>query len=264
MASAAFEINTDIVANLVPVDVVFMHGNLASNTWWEPAVGVWKKNPVGASPRGQLILGEWRGCGKSPAPASASELHPSVLADDYIRKLKALDAGKVDIVAHSTGGLIALYAILKAPELFGRAVLLDPVGVKGVQFDQNALDGFTQMSQNREVCAAVMSATIHGNDPTSALFQRIVDDTMGIANMNWLGVPQALRDIDLTKQVEKIENKVLVLHGELDPILPIEASRDLANLLPNGEFRLLNGQGHSTNVENPELFVQIVNDFLFR
>lgn len=261
---SVFEMNVDVVPNLVPVDVLFMHGNLASNTWWEPAVSVWKKSPVGAAPRGRLLLGEWRGCGKSPAPQSAADLHPSILADDYIQALKSRDAEKVDIVAHSTGGLIALYALLKSPDLFGRVVLLDPVGVKGVQFEASALDGFTQMSQNREVCAAVMSATIHGNDPTTPFFQRIVDDTFGIAKLNWQGVPAALRDIDLSAQVGAIENKILILHGEHDPILPVDGSRELAALLPNAEFRLLDGQGHSTNVENPGRFVQLVNDFLFK
>ena len=264
MSSAAYEMNVDVVANLVPVDVLFMHGNLASNTWWEPSISEWTKSPVGAAPRGRLILGEWRGCGKSPAPSSVSELHPSVLADDYIRALGKLDAGKVDIVAHSTGGLIALYAMLKAPELFGRAVLLDPVGVKGVQFEQAALDGFTQMSQDRNVCAAVMSATIHGNDPSLPYFQRIVDDTFGIAKIIWQGVPEVLRDIDISADVGRIENKVLILHGEHDPILPIDGSRLLAELLPNAEFRMLAGQGHSTNVENPALFTELVNSFLFR
>lgn len=257
--SKVFEMHVDVHDGILPNDTLFMHGNLASNTWWEPSIAVWRKAPHGA---GRALLGEWRGCGKSSAPENVSELHPSVLADDYIRALRRANAKKVDVVAHSTGALIALYAFMKAPELFGRAVFLDPVGPRGVQFDATALDGFKQMSESREVCALVMNTTIHGNDPNSPLFQRIVDDAFGIAKLNWQGVPAALKNIDIAADVSKIETPVLVLHGDQDVILPIETSRELASTLPNGKFMVLANQGHSLNVENPELFVRLVNEFL--
>lgn len=257
--SKVFEMHIDVQNGLLPNDTLFMHGNLASNTWWEPSIAVWKNQPRGS---GRAILGEWRGCGKSPAPENASELHPSVLADDYIRAIRRADARKVDVVAHSTGALIALYAFMKAPELFGRAVFLDPVGPRGVQFDATALDGFRQMSENRDICAAVMNTTIHGNDLDSPLFQRIVDDAFGIAKLNWQGVPAGLKNIDISAELATIETPILILHGDQDVILPVETSREMAAALPNGSFKLLPDQGHSLNVENPELFVKLVNEFL--
>lgn len=257
-----FAMNLATHTGVVPQDTVFMHGNLASNTWWMPALEIWKKQ-ASSTDKGRLLFAEWRGCGQSAGPENEKELHPSSLADDYIALLKHEGVKKACIVAHSTGGLIALYAMIKAPELFERAVLLDPVGPLGAKFEQPMYDAFTQMSQDRDFCATIMGSTIQGNDPTSAFFQRIVDDAFHISKVIWHGIPNMLSNIDITADLGKIRQPVLILHGEHDPILPKEVSADLAAKLPNAKYIELKGQGHSTNVENPSLFVAMVDNFLF-
>ena len=185
------------------------------------------------------------------------------MAEDYIQLCAKLGVKKACLVAHSTGGIIALYAMLKAPQLFDRAVLLDSVGATGIQFGPEMYAAFTQMSQSRAVTEMVMNGTILGNDSKNPLFQRIVDDTFGAAEINWHGVPKMLHITNISADLPKIQHKILVLHVELDPIIPVESSRILAAGLPNAKLEILLGQGHSTNVENPELFVSKVNAFLF-
>lgn len=254
--------NVDITEAVLPLDTIFLHGNLASNTWWEPSLALWKEQSKPGL-EGRFIAAEWRGFGKSDAPKTVEELHPSALADDYIALCEKLGVKKACLVAHSTGGIIALYAMLKAPHLFDRAVLLDSVGATGVQFGPEMYAAFTQMSESRAVTEMVMNGTIHGNDTKNPLFQRIVDDTFGAAKINWHGVPKMLHITDISKDLGRIQNSILVLHGEHDPIIPVESSRVLAAGLPNAKFEMLMGQGHSTNVENPKLFVAKVNEFLF-
>lgn len=257
-----YGMNVDVTSNVLPLDTIFLHGNLASNTWWEPALAEWKSQ---AKPglEGRFIAAEWRGYGKSEAPKTEEELHPAALAEDYIQLCEKLGVKKACLVGHSTGGIIALYAMLKAPQLFDRAVLLDSVGATGVQFGPEMYAAFTQMSQDRAVTEAVMNGTIHGNDMKNPLFQRIVDDTFNAAKINWHGVPKMLHITNISKDLDKIQQKILVLHGEHDPIIPAESSRLLAAGLPNAKLDILPNQGHSTNVENPKLFVTKVNEFLY-
>ena len=259
-----YGMNVDVVPGVLPLDTIFLHGNLASNTWWEPALAEWKSQ-ASAKPglEGRFIAAEWRGCGKSEAPQAEAELHPAHLAEDYIQLCSALNIKKACLVGHSTGGIIALYAMLKAPQLFDRAVLLDPVGATGIQFGPEMYAAFTQMSNDRAVCEMVMNGTIHGGDTKSALFQRIVDDAFGIAKMNWHGVAKALHVTDISKDLSEIQQPIFVLHGEVDPVIPIESSKVLTAGLPNARLEVLNGHGHSTNVEDPKLFVSKVNEFLF-
>lgn len=257
-----YGMNVDVTSNVLPLDTIFLHGNLASNTWWEPALAEWKSQ---AKPglEGRFIAAEWRGYGKSEAPKTEEELHPAALAEDYIQLCEKLGVKKACLVGHSTGGIIALYAMLKAPQLFDRAVLLDSVGATGVQFGPEMYAAFTQMSQDRAVTEAVMNGTIHGNDMKNPLFQRIVDDTFNAAKINWHGVPKMLHITNISKDLDKIQQKILVLHGEHDPIIPVESSRLLAAGLPNAKLDIMPNQGHSTNVENPKLFVTKVNEFLY-
>jgi 3-oxoadipate enol-lactonase len=259
---SGFSMNVETHSGLAPIDTVFMHGNLASNTWWHPALEVWEKD---ANPKneGRLIFAEWRGCGKSDGPKSQADLHPLALADDYILLLRELGVKKACVVAHSTGGLIAMYAMIKAPELFDRAVFLDPVGPEGVKFEKPMYDAFTQMSKDREFCKTIMASTIHNNDASSPLFEQIVDDAFNISKELWHGVPNVLSNLSIVEDLQRLTQPVLILHGELDPILPKEVSAKLATQLPNARYLELKGQGHSTNVENPALFVQTVNEFLF-
>lgn len=260
--SRGFGMNFEVQFSLFPMDTVFIHGNLASNTWWEPSIEIWKQ-PQKPNYEGRAILGEWRGCGKSDAPKAESDLHPAAIADDYIEALREMGVKKACIVGHSTGGLIALFALMNAPELFDRAVLLDPVSAKGIQFDSSMYDAFTQMSKDRDFCSLVMNGTIHGNDPAHPRFQKIVDEAHLAARQLGHGVLNSLKDVDITEKLSTILHPVLVLHGEHDNVLPKEGSIALADGLPNGRFLELQGQGHSANMENPALFVKLTNEFLF-
>ena len=254
--------NHDVHDRLLPADVLFIHGNLSSNAWWRPSFEAWRAE-ADESFRGRAIAAEWKGCGKSEAPRDESELHPARLADDYINLLRDLGVKRAHVVGHSTGGLIALYAMAKAPELFDRAVLLDPVTDRGVAFGAEAIDAFAHMARSRDFCQTVMANTIHGVDQANPFFQQLVDDAFGVAPTVWTGIPAVLKTLDAAGLVDRIKQTTLVLHGELDPVLPIEGSVDLARRLKNGEFFELKGCGHSTNVEDPELFVRLVDEHLF-
>ena len=66
-----FRMHYEVVRGAVPSDTLLIHGNLASNRWWEPAIEAWgriKSERAEGSWSGNLILAEWRGCGKTPGP----------------------------------------------------------------------------------------------------------------------------------------------------------------------------------------------------
>jgi 3-oxoadipate enol-lactonase len=254
-----FEMHYEIVENCMEIDTLFIHGNLASNTWFYPAAEVLKS--LGKNLKGRMIMAEWRGCGKSSAPHAESELQMKNLAQDYIDLCEKLSLQKVNVVAHSTGGLIILLAMAMKPALFSKAFLLDPVGPTGVKFEAPMYEAFTAMSQDRAFCETIMASTIHNVVTSDSIFQKIVDDTFKVAPLNWHGVPHALENINFTKELKSVHQPVLIVHGELDPILAIAESRSLAQILPNAKFVEAKGHGHSLNIEDPKMFAQLLTDF---
>lgn len=252
----------EIFEGLVARDTITFHGNLASNAWWKPAIEQLAKERS-AEKKGRLVLAEWRGCGKSTGLSDESELSLREMAEDYNGLLRALGTTQACAVGHSTGCLIALHSMRQAPDLYSRALLLDPVGATGVQFGPEMYAAFTQMSQDKGFCATVMGGTIHNAQVNQSLMNQIVDDAFGVHPLVWHGVAKMLHTADFRSELPHIQQPVLVLHGEHDALLPKEHSKALAEGLPKGHFLELAGRGHSSNVEDPALFVSHMNKFLY-
>lgn len=256
-------INYEVHEGALPAHTLFVHGNLASNRWWYPAKEIWQSRAKGSPLPGSMILAEFRGCGESTAPRSVEEVNMWTFAKDFIGLVKDLGLSKVNLVGHSTGGLIVALMAALEPVLFDRVLLLDPVGARGVKFEDSMTAAFESMKQDKALTAAVIGSTILNNDPESAFFKEIiVEDAFKAVKNVGAWVLQALDGFDVTSDVQKVSNKTLVLHGEQDVLLPVGDSQELAKLM-NGEFRILKGCGHCGNVENPSQFVEVAHNFLY-
>lgn len=259
-----YTISFDVFPNLVPETTLFIHGNLASNRWWMPTVEILKTTASPVS-KGQVICAEFRGSGHSEAPRADRDVTMDAFASDFtdlIRSLKLSE--KVNIVGHSTGGLIAALMLAKAPELFNKAFLLDPVGAEGVKFNTEMIQAFEAMKVDKNLTAAIIGSTIYNNNAESAFFKDIIveDAFKGVKNVGHL-VLQALDGLDVRETLKHVQHPVKVVHGEFDTLLSKDESEKLAQLLPNASFANIAGCGHCANVENPSLFVKTFSDFLF-
>ena len=254
-------INSKIFKNVLDHNLLLIHGNLASNNWWLPACEIWQQQANSSKKSGDIYMADWRGCGGTPF-SQDQEFSLEVVAQDYIYFLKDNQVEKINVVGHSTGGAIALVAMSKAPELFNKAMFLDSVGLKGIQFPPEMDEAFKAMEASKDLTAQVIGGTIHENDFENHFFKTVIveDAHRAVKNLG-LRVLNALKGIDLTDKAKTLNHPSLVLHGEKDEVLPINDSKEMAAVLPHGEFRELKNQGHCTNYENPELFVELANNF---
>ncbi len=255
-------ISYQVFPGLVPTTTFFIHGNLASNRWWMPTVEILKTQNQNLA--GNVICAEFRGAGDSSPPKSDDEVTMKNFAHDFVELVRSFKSAPVNLVGHSTGGLIAAIMLAEAPELFHKAFLLDPVGAEGVKFDSAMIQAFESMKVDKNLTAAVIGSTIHNNDPENSFFKNIIveDAFKGVKAVGHL-VLKALDGLDVRESLKHVPNSVMVVHGEHDQLLSREASEKLSQLFKKGQFQELEGCGHCANVENPPLFVEKFSRFLY-
>lgn len=259
----ARELNYEIYPNSLPEPTLFLHGNLASNRWWTPVRKAWASAGPATGFAAPMIVAEFRGCGESTAPASLDEVRMDLFAKDFLALIKDLNLGPVNVVGHSTGGLIAAMMAAMDPTAVKKLVLLDPVGARGVTFDDAMTGAFEAMKKDRALTATVIGSTIRNNDPDLPFFKNeITDDAFRAVKNVGAWVLQSLDGLDVRESLKSVRSPTLVLHGEFDTLLPKADSQEMAQLL-GGRFQELKGCGHCANLENPKLFVEVAHSFLF-
>jgi len=72
----------------------------------------------------------------------------------------------------------------------------------------------------------------------------------------------ALAALDLSPVLSNIQSETLVIAGSEDATTPPALARELAAKIPGAKFRELQGCGHCPQIENPALFVQVVEQSL--
>jgi pimeloyl-ACP methyl ester carboxylesterase len=243
-------------------DLVFLNGNLATNRWWIPTVEHLHSMAPGPQKKGRLILIELPGCGDS-APLE-KDLNTVEIANQYLELLKSLNVEKTSIIGHSTGGLIAAMMMSKKPEMFDRALLLDPVGPQGITFENSVLEKYEEMKTNRTMTAMIIGFTINNCDMGSAFFNDvIVTDTQKAVQNVGARMILALRDKTFEAELTNFKTPTTVLFGEKDVLLPKAHAQALASMNPNGKFVVVPGIGHCMNIENPRLMAEFIKNELY-
>lgn len=250
------------VSSCLPKSTFFIHGNLASNNWWLPLENEFKVLFPQASSK--MIMGEFKGCGKSSAPRTEVDVDMHLFATQFCDLIASLNLKeKINLVGHSTGGLIAALMLSKRPELFDKAVLLDPVGANGVTFNSAMIEAFEAMKVDKALTATVIGSTIHNNSNDEFFKTTLVEDAFHSVKTVGHWVLKALDQLNIVEEVKLIQHPVLVLHGEHDQLLPMSDSKNLATLMKNGHFQIISGQGHCSNIENPKKLADVLSKFLF-
>jgi pimeloyl-ACP methyl ester carboxylesterase len=221
--------------------------------------------------RRRVLSFDNRGTGRSakpPGPYSMEEL-----ADDAASVLDARGLEQADVYGHSMGGFIALTLALRRPELVRSLVLVGtgPGGPDHKPLPQETYDIWFS------VVGLPLEEAIRQTFPTS-FTPGWIDEHPGeyaewlVARLDPPTPPECWRaQFEGTARyrnegvpVERIDVPALVIHGELDRVIPVANGRLLAARLPRAELVVLGGQAHVPMLEQPEAFAELVCAFLDR
>ena len=75
---------------------------------------------------------------------------------------------------------------------------------------------------------------------------------------------ELLRRLDVVDELAGIDCPTLVCVGDLDPITPVEAAREMVDALRDGigQLEVIEGAGHFPWKDIPDTYVRLIGDFL--
>jgi proline iminopeptidase len=221
---------------------------------------------------GQVVYLDLPGHGRSEwgDPASWSF---EATADDVRAFCDAVGIARPVVFGHSLGGFVAMLYAARHRGHPGALVLQST----WARCDLGRIVDEFRRAGGDEVAATV--ERVYGGDSTSVtaeewagcwrLFGPWVTGEQEKSRMiinEELNVPglELMRGFDVVDQLARIRCPTLVCVGELDPITPVAAAREIVNALPGESARLevINGAGHFTWTDAPEQYWPLVTDFV--
>ena len=185
----------------------------------------------------------------------------------------ALGIARPVVYGHSLGGFVALVYATRHPGHPGALVLQCTFA----RFDLGRIVSEFRRAGGDEVAAIAERSYGGDGDPVTAeewqrcwtLFGPWVpgaeERSRSVVNreLNPRGL-ELMRGFDVLDRLAGIECPTLVCVGELDPITPVAAARELAAALPEGAARLevVEGAGHFTWKDAPDRYWALLTEFV--
>ncbi len=233
--------------------VSFSHG-------WPLSADAWESQMFHLASNGfRCIAHDRRGHGRSSQPWNGNDM--DTYADDLAELFTALDVNGVTMIGHSTGGgEVARYIGRHGTSRVSKVVLMGAVTPIMLKTESNpgglameVFDGFraAYLADRAQFFLDVASGPFFGfNRPGAKVSEGMIRSwwTQGMmcGHKNGYDCIKAFAETDFTGDLKKIDVPTLIIHGEDDQIVPIDASAKLAvKLIPDAKLKIYPGGSHA-------------------
>lgn len=195
--------------------LLLVHGGMGIGADW---LHVFPEDPDGY----RVIVPDLRGHGRSTNPSGAFTFRQC--AEDVLALLDHLGVPSAKAIGLSMGAKTLLHVATARPNVVAAMVLVSatpyfPPSLRtaAAQFTQDALDGLTDAER-----AALRARHVHGDAQIAGLYEM----TRGFAT--------SYDDLAFTPpQLGTIAARTLIVHGDRDPLYPVELGVDLYRAIPH-------------------------------
>ena len=193
---------------------------------------------------------DFPGFGGSDAPREDFEL------DDYYKIVEQLlielNISKINIVAHSFGGRIALLVAARKPEIVNKLVLVDSAGIKPRFSIKKSIKVWHYKFLKKLKKAGI-----------------IKKDLSNFGSSDYRAMPNSLKPVFnrivnnniTTNELKSIQSPALIVWGKDDDSTPFYMAKKLNKHIKDSAIVALDG-GHFAYLQNAEKFLIILNSFI--
>ncbi len=227
--------------------VLCIHGNFGSCKWFKPLMARLKNK--------RILAVDLPNFGDSSRADSSLQFYARAV-NEFIEKMQIKPA----VVAHSLGGAVGMLLAINHPESLRSLVLVDPCPVDGLTTPTENMPYLELYKTNRSIVRKSIVGLLK-NVKDRKFVEQLVDDALKMNPDSVYPHADELGRFNIVEKAKSISVPVLVLWGELDTLLTRKQMERTAQAL-NGELRILKNIGHSAFVEDPDLFIDVVKDYL--
>jgi 3-oxoadipate enol-lactonase len=217
----------------------------------------------GLSESFRVIVPELPGFGQSRAVGGGL----AGVADRIAAMVKDAAGGeKAIVLGNGYGGFVALQMAIRHPGLAARLVLSDC----GAAFSQDGREAFRNMAAAARAKGLAAITDVAMRRLFAPEFQEAHPDLMRGRREAFLrtdpevfrGACEALAELDLRPELNKVKVPALVMVGEHDEATPPPMSHELAAGLPDARLKILPGCAHVPQLQAPAMFLDAIGEFL--
>lgn len=234
--------------------LVLVHGFMGGSRQWQP-----QTNALNGTP---LIPLDLPGYGENAHLAAFT-----CIADVATWALDQLTARGIDrfhLLGHSMGGMVAQEMIAQAPDRVSRLVLYGTgaVGVLPGRFETIETSKQRAHTDGAHATARRIAATWFLARENAPRFE----DCAAIAERSSLQAVlaglDAMRDWSGAAQLQNINAQTLIIWGDQDRTYAWPQTEQLWHTIPHANLAVIPGCAHAPHLEKPQLFNDVLNDFL--
>ncbi|MGW4533368.1 alpha/beta fold hydrolase [Nocardia sp. NPDC004340] len=201
--------------------------------------------------------------GSDTARDDGADLTVEELVEQLAAVVRDLDAGPVDVVGHSLGGVVVAALAALHPDLVRTVVPVATFAGHGDEYLRNALTVWRELLGDADTFARYSMLLAFSRAHLRTIGYDAVEELAAAFRPNAdrrRQIELALR-LDIRDLLPRIHAPALVIGAAHDAFLPVENARELAAGIPGAVYEEVD-TGHVVMAEQPREFVKLIRDFI--
>jgi pimeloyl-ACP methyl ester carboxylesterase len=207
----------------------------------------------------RTIAYDHRGTGATLAPVASISIKNMVA--DVFAVMDKMDIETCILAAESAGAMVAVTAALEGPQRFEGLVLVDPLlHNKDEGSDTAFINGLK--TNFAEIVTRFADACVPEGEPNSIEIRNWGRKILARASPeSAVRLLECIHGVDLRPQLARLQLPTLILHGDLDTIVPLTDSEYIASQISNSCLHVIKGAGHVPTMTRPHEVAQEIHQY---
>ncbi len=243
--------------------IVLVHCFSCAIDWWDGMLPMLER-------KHRVIAVDLLGHGGSEKPGSGyTPQNQALVVSEALERLHVRGA---EVVGHSLGGAVTVALAQEHPQLVGRAAIVDmppdnsygDLGfIAGLAFKPVLGEALWRVKPDFSIRDGLGVAFAPGYDVPDAFVEDVKRLTYTAYDESPEGVDDFLNEESLDQRMKQAGKPLMVLMGAEEQIVndPQRALAQYKRAVPSAQVHLIQGAGHSPNVEKPRETAQLVLRF---